>query len=166
MPRVPRHDDQLIRFESHAFFRTIHQEHSRPIMDDLQTWLRRQLDEKLVEPNSSFGEATQYMLKRWDRLTRFLTTAGAPIDNNICERALKRAIRHRRNSLFYKTLHGARVGDIYMSLIHTCELNGINPFTYLTRLVREGERIAEDPRRWLPWNFDSGDAPLVASASS
>ncbi|MFC1611097.1 IS66 family transposase, partial [Myxococcota bacterium] len=119
-----------------------HREHSGPVMADLKTWLCDQLDQKLVEPNSPFGEATEYMLKRWDRLTRFLTVAGAPIDNNVCERALKRAIRHRKNSLFYKTLHGARVGDIYMSLIHTCELNGINPFTYLTRLVREGERIA------------------------
>ena len=136
-----------------------HQEKSGPIMDDLEAWLKKQLDEKLVEPNSTFGEATEYMLKRWDKLTRFLTVAGAPIDNNICERALKRAIRHRKNSLFYKTLHGARVGDIYMSLIHTCELNGINPFTYLTQLVREGERIAEDPQRWLPWNYESAFAP-------
>lgn len=143
-----------------------HQEHSAPIMAGLEAWLREQLDQKLVEPNSVFGEATDYMLKRWDRLTRFLTVVGAPIDNNTCERALKRAIRHRKNSLFYKTLHGARVGDIYMSLIHTCELNGINPFTYLTRLVREGERLAEDPRRWLPWNIDSTHAEPAAVAST
>ncbi|MFC1610357.1 IS66 family transposase [Myxococcota bacterium] len=142
-----------------------HQENSGPLMDDLEAWLRRQLDEKLVEPNSPFGEATEYMLKRWDRLTRFLSVAGAPIDNNICERALKRAIRHRKNSLFYKTLHGARVGDIYMSLIHTCELNGINPFVYLTRLVREGERIAEDPQRWLPWNFESASSASTPAST-
>jgi len=140
-----------------------HQQCSGPIMEGLKKWLREQLDQKLVEPNSGFGEATEYMLKRWDRLTRFLTVAGAPLDNNICERALKRAIRHRKNSLFYKTLHGARVGDIYMSLIHTCELNGINPFDYLTRLVREGERLAEDPRRWLPWNFESQTATTASA---
>jgi transposase len=140
-----------------------HQEHSKPILDGLEKWLRDQLEQKLAEPNSAFGEATGYMLKRWDRLTRFLTVAGAPIDNNVCERALKRAIRHRNNSLFYKTLHGARVGDIYMSLIHTCELNGINPFDYLTRLVREGERIADDPQQWLPWNYESASASVTAS---
>lgn len=143
-----------------------HQQHSGPVMEELKTWLRNQLDQKLVEPNSSFGDATQYMFKRWDRLTRFLTVAGAPIDNNVCERALKRAIRHRKNSLFYKTLHGARVGDIYMSLIHTCELNGINPFAYLTRLVREGERIAEDPGRWLPWNYESSTTTATPTASA
>jgi len=130
-----------------------HQQHSRPVMDALETWLKQQLDEKLVEPNSSFGEATTYMLKRWERLTRFLNTAGAPLDNNICERALKRSIRHRKNSLFYKTIRGARVGDIYMSLIHTCELNDINPFDYLTALVAQGERLNDDPESWLPCNY-------------
>ena len=122
-------------------------------MDALEIWLKQQLNEKLVEPNSGFGEATTYMLKRWKRLTHFLTTAGAPLDNNIRERALKRSIRHRKNSLFYKTLRGARVGDIYMSLIHTCELNDINPFEYLTALVAQGERLNDDPESWLPWNY-------------
>jgi len=102
-----------------------HQEHSKPIMDELHLWLKEQLDQKKVEPNSALGEAIRYMLKRWDPLTRFLSVAGAPLDNNICERALKMAILHRKNSLSYLTLHGARVGDIFMSLIHTCELNRI-----------------------------------------
>ena len=56
---------------------------------------------------------------------------GAPLDNNICERALKKAILHRKNALFYKTENGARVGDLFMSLIHTAELNDVNPFDYL-----------------------------------
>lgn len=55
---------------------------------------------------------------------------------NLVERALKKAILHRKNSLFYKPLNGADVGDLYMSLIHTCELNGVNPFEYLTELQR------------------------------
>ena len=58
----------------------------------------------------------------WDRLTLFLRQAGAPLDNNICERALKKTIRHRKNSLFYKTENGAGAGDLFMSLIHTCHL--------------------------------------------
>ena len=57
---------------------------------------------------------------------------GAPLDNNLVERALKKAILHRKNLLFYKTLNGAEVGDLYMSLIHTCELNAVNPLDYLT----------------------------------
>ena len=76
------------------------------------------------------GGAINYMLNHWEKLTLFLHKAGAPLDNNICERALKKAIIHRKNSLFFKTPNGARIGDLYMSLIHTCELNGANPLDY------------------------------------
>jgi transposase len=61
-----------------------------------------------VEPNSGLGKAYEYMLKRWDKLTLFLQRPGAPLENNICERALKMAIAQRRNSLFYRTQHGQR----------------------------------------------------------
>ena len=70
--------------------------------------------------------------------------AGAPLDNNICERALKRAVLHRKNALFYRTLHGSEVGDLFMSLIHTCELHGANPFDYLTELQRHARELAAE----------------------
>jgi len=130
-----------------------HQAHSQSAMDDLKAWLERQFDEKLVEPNSALGDAINYLLKRWDALTLFLRKAGAPLDNNLCERALKKAILHRRNSLFYKTRRGARVGDIYMTLIHTCELNGINAFDYLNQLQLHAADVAQHPDRWMPWNY-------------
>jgi transposase len=94
-----------------------HQQHSAKLMEDLEKWLRAQLDEKLVEPNSGLGEAIDYMLEHRHALTQFLRVPGAPLDNNVCERALKKAIRHRRNSLFYRTKRGAHVGDMFMSLI-------------------------------------------------
>ena len=105
-----------------------HQKESQPTMSQLNDWLTRQLDEKLTEPNSALGRAIGYMLRHWDKLTLFLRQAGAPLDNNLCERALKKAILHRKDALFYKTRNGARVGDLFMSLIHTCELNQANPF--------------------------------------
>ena len=60
----------------------------------------------------------------------FFRQQGAPLDNNVCERALKMAISQRRNSLFDRTRHGASVGDMFTSLIHTAELRGQNPFDY------------------------------------
>ena len=130
-----------------------HQTHSRPTMDELHSWLNRQLDERLVEPNSSLGEAVTYMLNHWEKLTLFLRKAGAPLDNNLCERALKKAILHRKNSLFFKSENGARTGDIFMSLIYTCELSGANPFAYLTELQQHAEVLASDPQSWMPWNY-------------
>jgi hypothetical protein len=130
-----------------------HQEYSGPTMRELHDWLTRQLEEKRTEPNSGLGDAIRYMLRHWDELTLFLRQAGAPLDNNVCERALKKAILHRKNALFYKTRNGAHVGDLFMSLIYTCQLNQANPFDYLTELQRHAEAIAADPSRWMPWNY-------------
>ena len=93
------------------------------------------------------------MLKHWSALTLFLRQAGAPLDNNTCERVLKRAIRHRRNSLFYKTDNGAAVGDIYMSLIHTCQLGNVNAFAYLQALQIHAQDVLTRPALWMPWNY-------------
>ena len=136
-----------------------HQAHSKPVMDELKKWMRAQLDERKVEPNSGLGQAIRYMLKHWTALTRFLAVPGAPLDNNICERALKMAIQHRKNSLGYKTERGARVGDTFMSLIHTCQLGRINPFHYLMALVTNAKQVLLDPKRWLPWNYPVAPSP-------
>jgi hypothetical protein len=130
-----------------------HQQHSGAVMDRLHQWLTVQLEEKKVEPNSGLGGAIMYLLNHWQRLTLFLRQAGAPIDNNICERSLKKAILHRKNSLFYLTENGAEVGDLFMSLIHTCELCGANPFDYLTQLQRHADELKESPSQWMPWNY-------------
>jgi transposase len=130
-----------------------HQSRSGPLMEQLRTWLQTQLDEKKVEPNSGLGVAINYLLKHWHRLTLFLRQLGAPLDNNVCERGLKKAILHRKNSLFYKTRNGARVGDLYMSLIHTCELAGANAFDYLTELQRHVAELKKCPADWMPWNY-------------
>ena len=79
--------------------------------------------------------------------------AGAPLDNNLCERALKKAILHRKNALFYKTRNGAKVGDLFMSLIYTWQLNEANPFDYLTELQQHAEVLTVCPERWMPWNY-------------
>jgi hypothetical protein len=132
-----------------------HQEKSKPLMDALENWMRQQFELKLVEPNSGLGEAIKYMTKHWSKLTLFLREPGAPLDNNVCERALKKAIIHRKNSLFYKTQNGARVGDLFMSIIYTCQLNKINAFEYLTQLQFHAKQLAGDPSSWMPWNYQS-----------
>jgi transposase len=130
-----------------------HQEHSAPVMDRLKLWMDAQIEEKLVEPHSALGEAISYMQKRWENLTLFLREPGAPLDNTITERALKKAILHRKNALFFKTENGAGVGDVFMSLIHTAELGGFNPFDYLTELLRYPAQIRDDADAWMPWNY-------------
>jgi transposase len=140
-----------------------HKTESGPRMEALAKWMQRQFDERLVEPNSPLGEAIQYMQKHYAELTLFLRAPGAPLDNNLCERALKKAILHRKNALFYRTLSGARVGDIFMSLIHTAELNGVAPFDYLVALLRHADQVRANPQEWMPWNYVSTLAHSAAS---
>src|SRR5262249_9811610 len=89
-----------------------HQAYSGPIMDALKRWLQKQFDERLVEPNSALGKAISYMQAHWETLTRFVSIPGAPLDNNLVERALKLFIRQRKNSLFYRTEHSAYIASV------------------------------------------------------
>ncbi len=165
---VPYHNDAIalernLSPEERLIF---HQAESGPVMEELHVWLGRQFDERRVEPNSALGASIAYMLRHWEKLTLFLRVAGAPLDNNICEQALKMAIRHRKNSLFYKTPRGAHVGDVFMSLIHTCRLCEANPFDYLTELDRHAEDAAVNPGAWMPWNYRQKLAPAAPATST
>lgn len=142
---------------------TLHQRLSAPVMEELYIWMELQFQERHVEPNSGLGKAIKYLKNHWSELTLFLRRAGAPITNNLVERALKMAIRHRRNSHFFKTKHGAEVGDLFTSLVHTCELNEVDPFRYLTALLKHIKVAAESPAEWMPWNY--GAALKAATAA-
>jgi len=140
-----------------------HQQHSREVMEALKAWMTQQVEERCVEPNSRLGGAFDYLLKRWESLTRFLEIPGAPLDNNAAERALKLILRYRKNSLFYKNAHGAYVGDVLTSLIETCRLAGANPLHYLSALMENRSAVFRDPGAWLPWNYqDNLDAEAPA----
>ena len=130
-----------------------HREHSRPVMKELYSRCRQQFDEKLIEPNSSIGDAIKYLIKHRRQLTRFLRVPGAPLDNNSCERLIKRAITYRKNSLSYRNLYGAFVGDVLMTLIFTAHQAEINPVAYLTALQENAAVIAKASELWMPWNY-------------
>jgi transposase len=130
-----------------------HQKHSGPVMKELHEWIEGEFRARRVEPNSSLGKAFQYLLNHFEKLTRFLSAPGTPIDNNAAERVLKRFVLFRKNSLFYKTEHGAAVGGILMSLIESCRLNSANPWEYLLTLMRNREEARSNPAAYLPWNY-------------
>jgi transposase len=130
----------------------LHRQKSRPAMVQMALWMRDLLRDRRVEPNSGLGKAIRYLRKHWVKLTRFYRVENAKLDNNVTERAIKTAIRHRKNSLFYRTINGAKVGDTYTTLIVTAERNGVDPVKYLTALLQNPGAVASDPAGWLPWN--------------
>jgi len=141
-----------------------HQKHCGPVMKELREWIKGEFRDRMVEPNSSLGKAFQYMLNHFEKLTRFLSVPGTPIDNNAAERVLKRFVLFRKNSLFYKTEHGAAVGGILMSLIESCRLNSANPWEYLLTLMRNKEEARRNPAAFLPWNYPRAEGEEEAPA--
>jgi hypothetical protein len=142
--------DQRMSAEQRLAF---HKAKSASKIKELKAWLTAQIEQRNVEPNSGLGEAIGYMRRHWDKLTLFLHQPGAPLDNNVCEQALKKAILHRKNAYFYKTENGAHVGDVFMSLIHTCELNDVNPFEYLAELNKHASELSDRSADWMPWTY-------------
>jgi transposase len=130
-----------------------HQKYSAPVMESLRDWMREQFLERAVEPNSALGKAFNYVLGNFEELTAFLRVSGAPISNNEVERALKRFVLLRKNSLFFKTPHGAEISGILMSVIETCKLSRSNTWEYLLALMRNQKEARKNPGDWLPWNY-------------
>jgi hypothetical protein len=135
-----------------------HQAQSQPLMDELKRWLDTQIDDHLVEPNSALGKAIGYMQRHWVTLTQFLSVPGAPLDNNLAERALKLFIRQRKNSLFYKSEYSAYIASVLTSLIATCLYAGVNAVEYLVALQEHRTEVFADPAAWLPWAYASSRA--------
>jgi transposase len=136
-----------------------HQRKSGPIMKKLKRWLEQQTVQRLVEPNSSLGKAIAYLLDHWETLTRFLHRPGAPLENNVAERALKLAIRQRKNSLFYATEHSAYIASILTSVIATCVQAGVNALDYLVAVQDHRHQVFANPSAWLPWNYEAALVP-------
>ena len=110
-------------------------------------------------PNSSLGKAIVYMQNHWETLTRFLSVPGAPLDNNLVERALKLFIRQRKNSLFYKTAYSAYIASVLTSLIATCLYAGVNAVEYLVALQEHRAEVFAAPEAWFPWTYQANLAP-------
>jgi transposase len=154
------HDDEAREQGLNARARLVyHQEYSAPVFTRLKTWLEQQTEQRLVEPNSSGGKAIAYMLEHWETLTRVVTEPGAPLDNNVAERALKLAIRQRKNSLFYATEHSAYIASILTSVIATCVQAGVNALDYLVAVQEHHQEVFANPRAWLPWNYEAALVP-------
>ena len=130
-----------------------HQQHSLPAMQTIREWAVNALEKEDFEEYSALGKAIQYFLKHYDRLILFCVEPGALIDNNRMEEKLKLVIRGRKTAHFYKTVNGAGVSNVLTSLIATAYGADENVYDYLIALQRHQQRIKENPRAWLPWNY-------------
>ncbi len=126
---------------------------SQPILANIDALLLQHLH--TVTPNSLLGKALHYLSSQWPKLIRFVDHGAWPIDNNLCEHAIRPFVVGRRNWLFCDTVAGARASANLYSLIETCKANGVDPYTYLVDLFRKLPlaTTAEDFEALLPWQI-------------
>jgi transposase len=131
----------------------VRQERSRPIIEDLEPWLRAKL--ALISQKTKLAEAIRYALSRRDGLTRFLDDGRIEIDSNVVERSIRPIALNRKNALFAGSDGGAEHWAVIASLIETCKLNTIDPYAYLSDVISRivnghpNSRINE----LLPWAY-------------
>lgn len=130
-----------------------HQEHSLPAMKAIREWAENKLAAEDFEEYSALGKAICYFLKHYDKLILFCIEPGALIDNNRMEEKLKIIIRGRKTSHFYKTVNGAGVANVLVSLIATAYNADENVYDYLVALQRHQQHVKEKPEAWLPWSY-------------
>jgi transposase len=136
-----------------------HQVYSGPLMEGLKQWRAKRCDERLVAPKSSLGKALAYLVGHGDTLPRFLSVPGAPLDNNLVERALKLVSRQRKNSLFFATAHRAYIARVLTRLMAPCLHAGVNALQSLGALQEHRSEVFAAPAAWLPWTSQVHLAP-------
>ena len=154
------HDDeargQQMRAEERLAY---HQAYSGPLMDGLTCWLEQQGEARLVAPNSSLGKAITSLRGHWETLTRFVSVPGAPLENNVVERALKLCIRQRHNALLFATEHSASRASVLTSLMATCLQAGVKALESLVAWHEHRREGCRAPAAWLPWNSQATLVP-------
>jgi transposase len=129
------------------------QSRSVPVLAELQVWLQK--TQPLVTPKSALGTALAYMGDLWSRLTRYTERGDLPIDNNRCENAIRPFVIGRKAWLFIDTPAGAHSSAVIYSLVQTAKANGLEPYAWLRRVIRElpAAKTVEDVEALLPWNL-------------
>jgi len=129
------------------------QQHSVPALAALHAWLTMTLP--VVTPKSALGTALSYMRDYWSMLTRYTERGDLPIDNNRCENAIRPFVIGRKAWMFSDTTAGANASAIIYSLVETAKANGLEPYTWLRRVMRDlpAAKTVEEVEALLPWNW-------------
>ncbi len=126
---------------------------SVPVLAELHAWMLKHAP--LVTPRSALGTALAYMGNLWPQLNRYTERGDLPIDNNRCENAIRPFVIGRKAWLFSDTPAGAHASAVIYSLVQTAKANGLEPYTWLRRVLRDlpAAKTVEAVEALLPWNL-------------
>ena len=111
----------------------VRQTESKPVLDQLEVWMKEQIIHTL--PKSAIGSAIAYTLTLWPRLVRYIEDGRFNIDNNLIENSIRPVALGRKNYMFAGSHEAAQQAAIIYSLLGTCKINNIEPFSYLTKTL-------------------------------
>ena len=142
------------------------QQHSVPALAELHAWMLKTLP--AVPPKSALGTALSYLRDYWSMLVRYTERGDLPIDNNRCENAIRPFVIGRKAWMFSDTPAGANSSAVIYSLVETAKANGLEPYTWLRRVLRDlpAAKTVDDVEALLPWNLTSADLVDQAAAGS
>jgi transposase len=139
----------------------VRKEQSAPLVAGLEAWLREQRPR--LSRSSSVAEPIDYMLRRWDRFTRFIDDGRVCLTNNAAERALRGFALGRKSWLFAGSERGADRAAVMATLIMTAKLNDTDPQAWLADvLARIADHTIQELDQLLPWNWNPSAAKLAA----
>jgi transposase len=140
--------DDLVRFNEER------KKEASSLLDEFKAWLLKRVNE--VPPKTLLGEAVNYTLNQWDKLTKYLESSYLTPDNNACENAIRPFVLGRKTWLFCQSVGGANSSCGIYTLIETAKQNCLVPLKYLTALFEKAP-LASSPQDWeklLPWNIN------------
>ena len=140
-----------VRGRSAAQRRSVREERSRAIIDDLHQLLDAR--GRQVSAKSKLGEAIRYALTRWDGLTRFIHDGRIDLDSNTVERSIRPLALNRKNALFAGSDEGGDNWAVIATLIECCKLNAINPHQWLAATLSKlaNGHPANSVAHLMPW---------------
>jgi transposase len=140
--------------------RAVRQDRTRPLLADLQAWLRQKLP--LISQKTKLAEAIRYTQSHWVGLTRFIDDGRIEMDTNIVERSIRPIALNRKNALFAGSDGGGENWAILASLIETCKLSRVDPQAYLAHTLTKivSGHLNSQIDDLLPWAYATQDEPL------
>lgn len=137
-------------------------EKAQPILKELGEWMKKEYQQ--LRPQSPIAKAMAYSIKRWDGLSLYATTGHLNIDNNPIERCMKNLAVGKKNYNFCGSHEAAKRAGLLYSLLVTCKLNNVNPYEWLTDVLRHDIRnmTTEQLKKLLPHRWEKTEANTTA----
>ena len=130
---------------------------SLPVLKKLKAYLDD--NQHKVPKDGLTGKAMTYLSNQWDKLMVYCSNGELSISNILAENAIRPFVIGRKAWLFSDTPKGAKASAIHYSLIETAKANGLEPYVYLTQVLKAlpYADTVEKIEALLPWNIKNSN---------